>query len=605
MSDSEVARCGWAGRYTGANKEDYVRYHDEEWGLPVLSDDRHMFEMICLEGAQAGLSWATILAKRSGYKQAFNDFDVDTLVRQASKATSIDELVDAVVEGDFDVVRSRRKIESVYRNAAAARTVQGEYGSLCEYIWHFTEGRQIVNTWKSVDDIPSHTELSERVAKDMKARGFRYPNPLTGPSSPFDDPSIMQALPGGSPKYPYVGPRVAARVRRCPTGSAAGSSSCSSSVQATANVRLHEPVSAVYGAYRQYDGSSGNSYTYTSQTAFKATTGAMRSTAVILLMGTYSEELCLSAKQAILMVPGVLAVTTQQVTWARKQKAYATVSLVRGLNSAMQNALLRTLEEAGIQGLVIAEDTLKELIISSANDGSSSSRNQDQQQGEDDHHEAVTVIEAAATIPEGTVSAAVASRQAAMREYSVSTDSVVSGTRRRSLAESHARKSEMAVLIMGNFLRVSVLGQESPEGGVERAKEVSVGGVPVEEMSKIASGRRPFSSSSPICKVEARPRRSLLSTTIRTSPDLSRAAAIRRMTSVATRARFPRLTERRSSPRPRYRHMTANGSLWRICPSETGWGHRGVGGRGAEMHHRAARRILITKIGRRTRSDGG
>ncbi|KAF4743633.1 hypothetical protein FOZ63_012585, partial [Perkinsus olseni] len=84
-------------------------------------------------------------------------------------------------------------------------------------------------------------------------------------------------------------------------------SSSSSSVQATANVRLHEPVSAVYGAYRQYDGSSGNSYTYTSQTAFKATTGAMRSTAVILLMGSYSEELCLSAKQAILMVPGVLA----------------------------------------------------------------------------------------------------------------------------------------------------------------------------------------------------------------------------------------------------------------------------------------------------------
>ncbi|KAF4748128.1 hypothetical protein FOZ63_015682 [Perkinsus olseni] len=127
--------------------------------------------------------------------------------------------------------------------------------------------------------------------------------------------------------------------------------------------------------------------------------------------------------------------------------------------------------------------------MSSANDGSSSSRNQDQQQGEDDHHEAI--IEAAATIPEGTVSAAVASRQAAMREYSergVSTDSVVSGTRRRSLAESHA-----------------LLGQESPEGGVERAKEVSVGGVPVEEMSKIASGRRPFSSSSPICKVKARP----------------------------------------------------------------------------------------------------
>ncbi|KAF4717340.1 hypothetical protein FOZ63_004211, partial [Perkinsus olseni] len=101
-------------------------YHDEEWGLPVLSDDRHMFEMICLEGAQAGLSWATILAKRSGYKQAFKDFDVETLVRQASEATSIDELVGAVVEGDFDVVRSRRKIESVYRNAEATRAVQRE-----------------------------------------------------------------------------------------------------------------------------------------------------------------------------------------------------------------------------------------------------------------------------------------------------------------------------------------------------------------------------------------------------------------------------------------------------------------------------------------------
>mmetsp|Transcript_25892 Transcript_25892/g.21311 ORF Transcript_25892/g.21311 Transcript_25892/m.21311 type:complete len:172 (-) Transcript_25892:7-522(-) len=141
---------------------------------------------------------------------------------------------------------------------------------------------------------------------------------------------------------------------------------------------------------------------------FKATTGAMRSTAVILLMGAYSEELCISAKQAILMVPGVLAVTTQQVTWARKQKAYATVSLVRGLNSAMQSALLRSLEEAGIQGLVIAEDTLKELIMSSANDGSSSSRNQEQSisGGGGGHHDAI--IEAAATIPEGTVSAAVA-----------------------------------------------------------------------------------------------------------------------------------------------------------------------------------------------------
>ncbi|KAF4670934.1 hypothetical protein FOL47_001783, partial [Perkinsus chesapeaki] len=150
--------------------------------------------------------------------------------------------------------------------------------------------------------------------------------------------------------YPTPRGGVASRVRRYPSESVASSSS-SVAVSATGTVRSHEPVSAVYGAYRQYDASSGNSFTYGNQatTTFKATTGSMRSSAVILLMGAYSEELCISAKQAILMVPGVLAVTTQQVTWARKQKAYATVSLVRGLNSAMQSALLRSLEEAGIQ----------------------------------------------------------------------------------------------------------------------------------------------------------------------------------------------------------------------------------------------------------------
>ncbi|EER09069.1 DNA-3-methyladenine glycosylase, putative, partial [Perkinsus marinus ATCC 50983] len=126
MSGSEVVRCGWVGKYTGAGREDYVKYHDNEWGVPVVADDRLMFEMISLEGAQAGLSWATILAKRSGYKKAFKDFDIEALVRATEEASSMDVLVDAVLDSDCDVVRSRRKIESVYRNAEAARAVREE-----------------------------------------------------------------------------------------------------------------------------------------------------------------------------------------------------------------------------------------------------------------------------------------------------------------------------------------------------------------------------------------------------------------------------------------------------------------------------------------------
>ncbi|EER03328.1 DNA-3-methyladenine glycosylase, putative [Perkinsus marinus ATCC 50983] len=203
MSGSEVVRCGWVGKYTGAGREDYVkvlhrtmniffpgylsRYHDNEWGVPVVADDRLMFEMISLEGAQAGLSWATILAKRSGYKKAFKDFDIEALVGATEEASSMDVLVDAVLDSGCDVVRSRRKIESVYRNAEAARAVREEFGGLCQYIWHFTGGQQVVNSWTNVSDIPSHTDLSKRIAEDMKRRGFR----MVGPTTVY---SLLQAV---------------------------------------------------------------------------------------------------------------------------------------------------------------------------------------------------------------------------------------------------------------------------------------------------------------------------------------------------------------------------------------------------------------------------
>ncbi|KAF4670933.1 hypothetical protein FOL47_001782 [Perkinsus chesapeaki] len=126
VSNNGMSRCAWVGRYVGAGREEYMEYHDEEWGVPVVSDDRLMFEMISLEGAQAGLSWATVLAKRRGYEEAFDDFQIDVLVRRLNEASSTEELIDEVMKGNYDIVRSRRKIGSIFGNAAAAKKIQEE-----------------------------------------------------------------------------------------------------------------------------------------------------------------------------------------------------------------------------------------------------------------------------------------------------------------------------------------------------------------------------------------------------------------------------------------------------------------------------------------------
>jgi DNA-3-methyladenine glycosylase I len=158
-------RCGWAP----FDQPDYVAYHDEEWGVPVR-DDRHLFEMLVLEGAQAGLSWSTILRKREGYRRAFEGFDPEKIARSTS--SKIERLLQ-----DPGIVRNRLKVESAVANARAVLDVQQEVGSLSDYLWEFVDGRPIVNAWRSLDEIPSETAESRAMSKDMKRRGFRFVGP--------------------------------------------------------------------------------------------------------------------------------------------------------------------------------------------------------------------------------------------------------------------------------------------------------------------------------------------------------------------------------------------------------------------------------------------
>ena len=155
-------RCRWV-------PEDdplYVEYHDVEWGVPS-HDDQHLFEMITLEGAQAGLSWRTILGRREGYRSAFAEFD-PTIVRTFGEA-KVEELLD--FEG---IIRHRGKIESTINNAGRVLAVQDEFGSLDAYVWSFVEGETIVNRWNDLSSIPSETDESRALSKDMKRRGFRF-----------------------------------------------------------------------------------------------------------------------------------------------------------------------------------------------------------------------------------------------------------------------------------------------------------------------------------------------------------------------------------------------------------------------------------------------
>jgi DNA-3-methyladenine glycosylase I len=155
-------RCAWAA----AGDPAYVRYHDEEWGRPV-HEDRLLFEMLTLEGAQAGLSWSTILRKREGYRQAFAGFDPKRVARfDARKRTALMR--------DAGIVRNRLKIDSTVTNARAFLEVQREHGSFARYLWSFVEGRPVVSRPASLAAVPARTPLSDRISKDLKRRGFRF-----------------------------------------------------------------------------------------------------------------------------------------------------------------------------------------------------------------------------------------------------------------------------------------------------------------------------------------------------------------------------------------------------------------------------------------------
>ncbi|MGE5605107.1 MAG: DNA-3-methyladenine glycosylase I [Bacteroidota bacterium] len=170
----ELIRCGWCG-----HDPLYIKYHDTEWGVPV-TDDWSLFEFLVLEGAQAGLSWITILRKRENYRLAFDNFDP---VKVAGyNATKIDQLID-----NLGIIRNRRKIEAAILNARAFLKVQVEFGSFAEYLWSFVDYRPIRNNWETLKDVPAQTVESQTLSRDLQKRGFKF----VGPTICY---SLMQAV---------------------------------------------------------------------------------------------------------------------------------------------------------------------------------------------------------------------------------------------------------------------------------------------------------------------------------------------------------------------------------------------------------------------------
>jgi DNA-3-methyladenine glycosylase I len=157
-----VKRCQWAEN----TFDQYVRYHDEEWGVPVHDDNTH-FEFLILEGAQAGLSWSTILKKREGYRKAFAGFDPEKVA--AFSEADIERLLQ-----NPDIVRNRLKVKSAVQNARQFLKIQKEFGSFDAYIWEFVGGKPIVNKWKNMAGVPAKTKESDALSKDLKKRGFNF-----------------------------------------------------------------------------------------------------------------------------------------------------------------------------------------------------------------------------------------------------------------------------------------------------------------------------------------------------------------------------------------------------------------------------------------------
>jgi DNA-3-methyladenine glycosylase I len=156
-----IKRCEWAG-----SDPLYQEYHDTEWGVPLF-DDRRLFEFLILEGAQAGLSWSTILRKRENYRKAFDNFDAAKIAQY--QKTKINELL-----ADPGIIRNRLKINATVQNGRAFLEIQKEYGSFRDYIWQFTGGKPIVNSWKSLKEIPAKTAESDAMSKDLKKHGFSF-----------------------------------------------------------------------------------------------------------------------------------------------------------------------------------------------------------------------------------------------------------------------------------------------------------------------------------------------------------------------------------------------------------------------------------------------
>ena len=160
MRQRDKARCPWA------KTEIYVQYHDAEWGVPV-HDDRLLFEFLVLEGAQAGLSWETILKKRENYRRAFDNFDPAVIARYGQKKLK-------GLLADAGIVRNRLKIAAAIQNAKAFLAVQEEFGTFDEYIWRFVGNEPQQNVWRSIKEVPAKTPESDAVSKDLKRRGFTF-----------------------------------------------------------------------------------------------------------------------------------------------------------------------------------------------------------------------------------------------------------------------------------------------------------------------------------------------------------------------------------------------------------------------------------------------
>lgn len=158
---TEPKRCAWCG-----DDPLYVAYHDQEWGVP-LHDDRALFEFLILEGAQAGLSWLTILRKRENYRRAFHNFDMERIARYGTRDT-------ARLLADPGIVRNRLKIAATIGNARAALEVREHHGSLDEFLWRFVDGKPLINTWRDLKELPASTAASDAMSKELKLLGFKF-----------------------------------------------------------------------------------------------------------------------------------------------------------------------------------------------------------------------------------------------------------------------------------------------------------------------------------------------------------------------------------------------------------------------------------------------